>query len=191
MKDKTIKNKIKNFWNKYKLYVAYMSLLALMFIIGFAIAFLTFYPYLNNSKNKHDVLEYTMGRKSITELLLHNKRILQQEPEWQEFTATAYCPCYECCGKWALNRPNGIVYTASGEIAVEGVTVAADWNVLPAGTVIEIKDMGIYTVHDKPADWVSERYGGKVVDIYFNNHESIKTIGKKQVLIKVLKWGEK
>lgn len=38
----------------------------------------------------------------------------EPEPEWIEGTATAYCSCEICCGEWALNRPNGIVYTASG-----------------------------------------------------------------------------
>ena len=50
------------------------------------------------------------------------------EPEWIEAVATAYCPCERCCGSWALNRPDGIVYTASGAEAVQGVTIAADWS---------------------------------------------------------------
>lgn len=54
-----------------------------------------------------------------------------EEPEWIEYEATAYCSCEKCCGSWALNRPDGIVYTASGAVAEQGVTIAADWDVLP------------------------------------------------------------
>lgn len=50
-----------------------------------------------------------------------------KEPEWIEYEATAYCSCEKCCGSWALNRPDGIVYTASGAVAEQGVTIAADW----------------------------------------------------------------
>ena len=53
------------------------------------------------------------------------------EPAWAEYEATAYCACEKCCGAWAENRPDGIVYTASGAVAQEGVTIAADWDVLP------------------------------------------------------------
>lgn len=49
-----------------------------------------------------------------------------EEPEWIEYEATAYCSCEKCCGSWALNRPDGIVYTASGAVAEQGVTIAAD-----------------------------------------------------------------
>ena len=30
------------------------------------------------------------------------------------FRITAYCSCEKCCGEWAKNRPNGIVYGAAG-----------------------------------------------------------------------------
>lgn len=56
-----------------------------------------------------------------TAILTPSVAIAENEPttqpeEWIDAVATAYCPCEICCGKWALNRPDGIVYTASGAI---------------------------------------------------------------------------
>ena len=104
-----------------------------------------------------------------------------EEPEWQTFTATAYCSCEKCCGKWALNRPNGIVYTASGAIAEEGVTVAADWNILPAGTLIEIDGLGERIVQDRGGAITGNR-----IDIYFNSHEVALEFGVQEVLVRTL-----
>lgn len=50
--------------------------------------------------------------------LFETETVPEPEPEWIEAVATAYCSCEICCGEWALNRPNGIVYTASGAAAV-------------------------------------------------------------------------
>ena len=60
-----------------------------------------------------------------TAILTPSVVIAENEPttqpeEWIDAVATAYCPCEICCGIWALNRPDGIVYTASGAIAEEG-----------------------------------------------------------------------
>lgn len=100
-----------------------------------------------------------------------------QEPEWIEVEATAYCPCKKCCGKWALNRPNGVVYTASGAIAQEGVTIAADWSVFPVGTVVFIEGYGTRTVQDKGA-----AVKGNAIDVYFESHEEALVFGRKKVL---------
>ena len=74
-------------------------------------------------------------------ILTSSVAIAENEPttqpeEWIDAVATAYCPCEICCGKWALNRPDGIVYTASGAIAEEGVAIAADWSVYSPGTIL-------------------------------------------------------
>lgn len=88
-----------------------------------------------------------------------------EEPasEWKSlgtFTITAYCPCSQCCGVWA----DGI--TASGVTATEGVTVAADTNVLPFGTVIRI-DGHEYTVQDRGG-----AIQGNRLDIYMSDHQT-------------------
>lgn len=93
-----------------------------------------------------------------------------------EYKLTSYCACEKCCGYWATIRPldeNGepIVYTASGAIARQGVTVAADINVLPFGTVIMIGGEE-FTVQD-----VGGAVDGKHIDIYFDNHAAAVAFG--------------
>lgn len=104
------------------------------------------------------------------------------EPAWVTVTATAYCPCEKCCGVWAENRPNGIVYTASGAIAQEGVTIAADWDVYPPGTVLYIEGLGEYTVQDRGG-----AIKGQKIDVYFESHEDALQFGRQELRIQVVK----
>lgn len=115
--------------------------------------------------------------------------VKEDEYEWLQFTATAYCSCEKCCGKYAKNRPtdeNGaeIVYTASGKIAQQGLTIAADWNVLPCGTIVEIDGWGTYEVQDK---------GGAIkdnkVDVYFEDHDEALEFGVKDVSLRIISRG--
>lgn len=99
-----------------------------------------------------------------------------EEPEWITATATAYCSCEICCGKWAKNRPNGIVYTASGAVAQVGVTIAADWNIYPPGTVLYIEGMGERIVQD-----CGGAIKGQKIDVYFESHEEALQFGRQEV----------
>jgi hypothetical protein len=90
------------------------------------------------------------------------------------YRVTAYCSCEICCGEWAKNRPNGIVYGAAGVELIEGVSCASP---LPFGTVIEVEGLGEYTVQDRIASWVIEKYGENQIDIYFSDHDSAKAFG--------------
>lgn len=96
-----------------------------------------------------------------------------------EFALTAYCPCEECCGKWALNRPGGTVYTASGAEAVPGVTVAVDPDVIPLGTDIYIVGMGWYTAQD------TGNFSGNVIDIYFSDHDAACEFGRQAAVVAI------
>ena len=88
---------------------------------------------------------------------------------------TAYCPCEICCGEWAENRPtdaegNPIVYGASGNVLMPGVSVACS---LPYGTEIQIDGLpGTYVVEDRTAEWIQDKYNGMTVDIYMPSHEA-------------------
>lgn len=80
-----------------------------------------------------------------------------------EFTVTAYCPYEICCGKDPQDPLYGI--TATGTVAAEGRTIAADPSVLPYGTEVCI-DGQAYTVED-----TGEAIKGQRLDVYFENHE--------------------
>lgn len=84
------------------------------------------------------------------------------------YTATAYCPCRECCGK-----TDGI--TASGVKATAGRTIAADISKLPYGSEVYI-DGQKYTVEDKGG-----AIKGNRIDIYFDTHAEATEYGKRQV----------
>lgn len=89
------------------------------------------------------------------------------------FTITAYCPCEKCCGAYA----NG--YTATGEKATQGVTIAADPDVLPMGTEIEL-DGHTYTVQD-----TGGAIAGNRLDLYFDSHEDALRWGVQE---KIVRW---
>lgn len=115
------------------------------------------------------------------ELISETEIVTEPIPEYTvtslgEFRLTAYCSCEKCCDHWATNRPldeygNPIVYTASGAVAKQGVTVAADTNVLPFGTVIVIGGHE-YIVQDRGGG-----IKGNSIDVYFDNHEDAKVFG--------------
>lgn len=102
--------------------------------------------------------------------------------EWEnigEFKVTAYCSCKKCCGAWAENRPNGVVYTASGEKAEAGKTIAVDTSVIPFGTEVKIGDV-VYTAQD-----TGSAVKGNVIDVYYDSHEEALNHGAKYQEVEV------
>lgn len=166
-------------WLKHN--VLWLALLALALAVGFL---------LGKNKSAADVnppitptmtvIHYTPRsgpQPSVTPLVVEP----EPEVEWETYIATAYCPCEKCCGKYAKNRPNGIVYTGSGEIAKEGITIAADWTVLEPGTEVEIDGIGVRTVHDK-----GSAIEGNRIDIYYESHKEALNFGIQEVQLRVL-----
>lgn len=103
------------------------------------------------------------------------------------YTLTAYCGCEKCCGK--KTRPvdengNAIVKGAGGVELVEGIHCASP---LPLGTVVEIEGLGAYEVQDRTAQFIVDRYDGKIIDIYFENHEDAQKFGKQTARVKEVK----
>ena len=110
--------------------------------------------------------------------IFYTPKVQETEPvmtKLGEYTITAYCPCETCCGIWAKNRPNGIVYGAAGIELQEGYSVAAPG--LPFGTILYIEGLGEYVVEDRPASWVAEKHDGKIIDIYFLSHDDALEFG--------------
>lgn len=102
-----------------------------------------------------------------------------------DYKLTAYCSCERCCHGWATNRPidengNPIVYTANMSVAKQGVTVAADTNILPFGTTLLI-DGHEYTVQDRGG-----AIKGNRIDVYFDDHQSALEFGVqyKEIFLK-------
>lgn len=79
-----------------------------------------------------------------------------------EFTVTAYCPCAECCGRWA----DGV--TATGLPAGPGI-VAVDQNVIPLGSTVVI-DGQAYLAADPGVT-------GNHVDICVTDHRAAEAFG--------------
>lgn len=139
----------------------------------------------------HDGLKEAQAKELTHQVELKSE--LKQEPkqevkqEWKslgEFKITAYCSCRKCCGVWAKNRPldeNGkeIVYTASGERAEAGKTIAVDTSVIPFGTEVRIGDT-VYTAQD-----TGSAVKGNVIDIYFDSHEDAVKHGAKYLEVEV------
>ena len=98
------------------------------------------------------------------------------ERKIETYTITAYCSCEKCCGEWAKNRPDGIVYGAYGVELTPGYSVAAP---LPYGTKLKI-DGKIYEVQDTTASWIVDKYAGRIVDIYMgDDYQAALEFGKQ------------
>lgn len=97
---------------------------------------------------------------------------IREETEWFYFVATGYS------GNDPEQGTNNI--TATGKEVNTGM-VAVDPKVIPLGTRIEIKDMGIYTAEDT---------GGKIkgnrIDIYFDTKEEAKSFGRQIIWVRIL-----
>lgn len=88
-----------------------------------------------------------------------------------EFKLTAYCPCEICCGIWANNRPNGIVYGAIGEELKEYYSIAVDPSVIPYGTEVIING-NVYKAQD-----CGGAIKGNRIDVYFEDHNEALDFG--------------
>ena len=111
--------------------------------------------------------------------IVETVEIVEQEVIPVEFRVTAYCSCPICCGKWANKRPvdehgNEIVIGASGERLQSGISVASP---LQFGTEIDLDGIGTVVVQDRLADWVVDKYGEYLIDVYMDNHEDAKKFG--------------
>lgn len=87
------------------------------------------------------------------------------------FKLTGYCKCSLCCGKWANNRPNGVVYGAIGEELKEGYSIAVDPTVIPYRTEVIING------HTYKAQDCGGAIKGNRIDVYFEDHNDALEFG--------------
>lgn len=82
------------------------------------------------------------------------------------FTVTAYCACPNCCGAYAADRPDGVVYGAIGEPLTPYYSIAVDPNVIALGDTVTINGQ----------EYKAQDTGGGVkgnhIDIYMDDHEA-------------------
>ena len=90
------------------------------------------------------------------------------------FRITAYCPCVKCCGK-----SDGV--TASGKIAAQGSTVAADPKLFKYGTRLYIEGVGERIVEDCGG------FRGMQLDLFFDSHQVALQWGVRQRKVWVIK----
>lgn len=121
----------------------------------------TYVPVIEETTVKSDYIE----EKNISRGNYERKTI--------EYTATAYCSCEKCCGKWAKYNK-----TASGTTPKEGRTIAVDKNVIPLGSKVYIEGYGYYIAED-----TGSAIKGNRIDIYFESHQEALNFGRRKVQI--------
>lgn len=163
----------------------------MFFFVCFLIAFLVGL-FLGFKLKKETVKFVEIEKTKLQVVYLEDKQQKEKRIEertenesFVEMVATAYCSCEKCCGVWATKRPkdengNQIVYTASGTVAKQGRTVAADPSIYPYGTIFEI-DGQEYVVEDCGGSIKGE----KRTDVYFENHSDAIKFGKRTVKVVV------
>ncbi|MBP3480881.1 MAG: 3D domain-containing protein [Clostridia bacterium] len=130
---------------------------------------------------ERDKAQNTAAERETTDSAERELRI-EETYGYTQFTATAYCKCTECNGRWGTDKPDGQAESATGAKLSEGVSIAADFSVLPPFTQVEISGMGIYTVHD-----CGGAIKGNRIDIYFENHEDAQAFGVQTVWVRTAK----
>ncbi len=163
-----------------RIMVSWVIILVVGMLMGF---------FIGRSIKKADAMPMAIESSSHSPTITHAPYVRtthvpvtsEQQPKTElvslgEFRITAYCHCEKCCGDWSKDRPTDedgklLVYTASGELAVEGVTIAADTSILPFGTEVIIDDVR-YIVQDRGKAIKNNR-----IDMYFENHQDALEFG--------------
>lgn len=112
------------------------------------------------------------GLSQKEKVIVEKVKKVEKEVEWFYFIASGYSANDPVQGTNST--------TATGKEVKEGI-IAVDPDIIPLGTEVEIKDMGIF---------VAEDTGGKIkgnrIDIYFDSKKEAKNFGRKGVWIKII-----
>lgn len=117
---------------------------------------------------------YTEGAdpEEAEEIVVREVVEVEKEVEWYYFLASGYSANDSSQGT------NNI--TATGKEIEQGM-VAVDPKVIPLGTRIEIKDMGIFVAED-----IGGKIKGNRIDIYFDSKEEAKKFGMRGIWINII-----
>lgn len=120
--------------------------------------------------------------EEVEEVITEAENEAEIEEFWEEYTISFYDYCEGCCGKWY--NPNATeVVGAMGVPLTTGYSVASP---LPNGTKIEIEGMGVFEVQDKTANWIVDKYDGKIIDIFVASHDDIPSEGILQRKVRII-----
>lgn len=125
-------------------------------------------------------------KKEVIGLVTHIKRFVRVTHEPEEidagyFIVTAYTNSPGDTGKSPGQVGYGI--TASGKPTVEHHTIAADWNLLPNGTIVKIQGLtGTYTVED-----TGNGIHGRHIDLFVGSEDEAVKWGIKRRKITIVK----
>ncbi|MEA2016369.1 MAG: 3D domain-containing protein [Actinomycetota bacterium] len=105
-------------------------------------------------------------------IIVREVKEVEREVDWFYFVASGYS------GNDPAQGTNST--TATGIEVREGI-IAVDPDIIPLGTEVEIKDMGVFTAEDT---------GGKIkgnrLDIYFDSKKEAKNFGRRGVWVRML-----
>ena len=85
---------------------------------------------------------------------------------------TAYCTCPICCGEWSDG------FTASGTLATQGRTLAADTSIWEMGACLVIPGVGRRIVED-----TGRLIVGRALDVLFEDHEVARQFGVRTLIV--------
>ena len=153
--------------NKYNMtiHILFWSLTAILILTAVMIV-------LNQSGQIESFIVKTETEVVVEPVYITQVKEVKEETEWFYFIATGY----------SANDPaqgtNNI--TATGKEIKIGM-IAVDTKIIPLGTEVEIKDLGIFTAEDT---------GGKIkgnrIDIYFETREEAEKFGRKVIWVRIL-----
>ena len=98
---------------------------------------------------------------------------VEKNIEWFYFVATGYS------GNDASQGTDSV--TATGKTVREGI-IAVDPEVIPYGTLIEIKEVGYFTAED-----CGSKIQGNRIDIYFDSKQEAKQFGRQGIWLRIIR----
>lgn len=150
-----------------------INILFWLIIITMVLVIILFY-----AKPDLEVSKYLYGRIFQKEVIVQTQPVVvteykevEKKSEWFYFIATAYS------GDDASQGTDS--FTATGKKAAEGI-IAVDPEIIPYGTMVEIKDIGYFTAED-----CGNKIKGNRIDIYFDTRQEAEQFGRQGIWLRI------